>query len=154
MLFILSHRVRPMCSQKPENLLWKHSTRQIHYTICSPQYQAGPPRENPTLVAFLPFVHTKFNCISGLLCKTAGSSLGSRPLHFSCQELPWPKTLAIYSIFCKHGKMYIDALNMSFRRGSRDTNGISTSVSQRNRRWLNTASYLIIHNDTTIPLLQ
>jgi hypothetical protein len=75
----------------PENLLWKHNTRQIRCTLCSPQYQAGPPSENPTLVAFLSFIHTKFNCISGLLYKTVDISPGSLlvrndlgPKHLSC----------------------------------------------------------------------
>jgi hypothetical protein len=89
----------------PENLLWKHSTRQIYCTLCSPQYQVGSPRENPTLVAFLPFIYTNFNCISGLPSETVDISPGILRLHSSCQERPWPKTFAIYSIICKHGEM-------------------------------------------------
>jgi hypothetical protein len=102
--------------------------------------------QDPSSVAFLPFIATTYNRIYGMLSKHIINMVGILPRNISTflwttqDDLPL-KTMGIYSIPCKCvGKFTLDKLAVLLKPGSRNTITISDMTIQISQLWPNTAS--------------
>jgi predicted GIY-YIG superfamily endonuclease len=87
-----------------------YSNRQIH-RVLSRRRNITQPEDKPDSVAFLPYVRTIFNHISGVLSRHKTKSVGLPPNKLSSFLLPVNNNLAlrtpgVYKIPCECGKVY------------------------------------------------